>query len=96
MEMKQHVLLQVTAETRSLYLMENYFLCYNQSEINLCFGHNEVLRARQKLTKRALTKYSAANGKNTGFGVRQLDLRSWHLGLQVEVVTGGGGEAYGF
>lgn len=42
MEMKQHVLLQVTAEMRSLYLIENYFLCCNQSEINLCFGHNEI------------------------------------------------------
>lgn len=57
MEMKQHVLLQVTAEMRSLYLMENYFLCCNRSEINLCFGHNEILHARQKLVKKdALTK----------------------------------------
>lgn len=46
MEMKQHVLPQVIAEVKSLYLMENYFLCCNQSEINLCLGHKEVLPAR--------------------------------------------------
>lgn len=51
MEMKQHVLPQVTAEMRALYLMENYFLRCNQSEGNLCLVRNEVLLARQKLTK---------------------------------------------
>lgn len=50
--MKQHVLPQVTAETRSLYLMENYFLSCNQPEINLCLGHKEDLNARQKLTRK--------------------------------------------
>lgn len=52
MEMKQHVLPQVTAETRSLDLIENDFLYCTQSEINLCLGHNDVLHARQKLTKK--------------------------------------------
>lgn len=52
MEMKRHVLPQVIAETRSLYLMENYFLRCNQSEGNLCLIHNEVLLVRQKLTKK--------------------------------------------
>lgn len=58
METKQHVLPQVTAETRSLYLMENYFLCCSQFEINLCCGHNEALRGRQKPAKKG-TNYHA-------------------------------------
>lgn len=48
-EMKQHVLLQVTTEMRSLYLMENYFLCCYQFEINLCLGHKKAWHADRNL-----------------------------------------------
>lgn len=72
MEMKRHVLPQVIAETRSLYLMENYFLRCNQSEGNLCLIHNEVLLVRQKLTKKKeLTKRQPME-KSAGSGVRRL------------------------
>lgn len=43
-----------------------------------------------------LTKYNAANGKNTGLGVRRLDSGPGVFICKLLWVTGGGDGTYGF